>query len=131
MLSKSDVIAFVATANAERAKSFYTDILGLPLVNDGPFALEFDVNGALLRVAKLESFTPAQHTVLGWRVVDIDATVDALATCGLAFERIEGMPQDDRGVWQSPDGAKVAWFKDPDRNMLSLTELPTARTASE
>jgi len=122
MLHRSDIIAFVATANAGRAKSFYADTLGLSLVNEGPFALEFDANGTALRIAIVESVSPAQHTVLGWRVGDIDSVIDSLASNSVTFERIDGMEQDARGVWESPGGAKVAWFKDPDGNTLSLTE---------
>lgn len=122
MLNQSDVIAFVATANSDRAKTFYTDTLGLQLVADEPFALVFDANGIALRIAKVESLAPAQHTVLGWRVDDIDSIVDRLVSNGVTFERFPGMEQDGRGVWTSPRGARIAWFKDPDGNMLSLTE---------
>ena len=123
MLNQSDVIAFIATADAARAKSFYRDTLGLALVDDGPFALEFDANGTSLRIAKVEALSPAPYTVLGWRVSNIHKQVDTLRANGVHFEDFEGMPQDDRGVWQSPGGAKVAWFKDPDGNTLSLTEF--------
>ena len=121
MLNQSDVIAFIATANADRAKSFYADTLGLRLVADEPFALVFDANGTELRIARVETLAPAQHTVMGWRVDDIDAAVDGLVSNGVTFERFPGMDQDERGVWQSPGGARIAWFKDPDENTLSLT----------
>ncbi len=120
-LNQSDVIAFIATVHADRAKSFYADTLGLRLVADEPFALVFDANGTAVRIAKVESFSPAQHTVMGWRVDDIDTTVDGLVAKGVTFERFPGMDQDERGVWQSPGGTRIAWFKDPDGNTLSLT----------
>jgi len=77
----------------------------------------------MLRIQKVEQLTPAQHTVLGWGVADIHATVKGLAGKGVAFERYGFLPQDDSGVWTSPVGAKIAWFKDPDGNTLSLTQF--------
>ncbi len=120
MLTNADPIAFVATVNAEAAIAFYRDVLGLAFVSDDPFALVFDLNGTMLRIAKVESFTPAQHTVLGWQVDDIEATVRGLREKGVTFERYEQLEQDDMGIWTSP-GARIAWFKDPDGNTLSLT----------
>jgi len=124
MLSSCDIIAFVATTDAERARAFYGDTLGLRLVDDTPVALVFDAHGTMLRVAKLESLTPATHTVLGWRVADVASTVDELAATGVAFERFDGLEQDERGIWTSSAGANIAWFKDPSGNILSLTEFP-------
>ena len=124
MLSSCDIIAFVATTDAERARAFYGDTLGLRLVDDTPVALVFDAHGTMLRVAKLESLMPATHTVLGWRVADVASTVDELAATGVAFERFDGLEQDERGIWTSPAGGKIAWFKDPSGNILSLTEFP-------
>ena len=123
MLQESSVIAFAATVDPERAKSFYSNMLGLRLVDETPFALEFDAHGTMLRIQVVESLTPAQHTVLGWRVDDIATAVKELAADGVTFEQFEGLPQDELGVWNSPGGAKVAWFKDPDGNVLSLTEF--------
>ena len=120
MLTNADPIAFVATANAEAAITFYRDVLGLTFVSDDPFAVVFDLNGTMLRIAKVESLTPAQHTVLGWQVDDIEVTVRGLAEKGVLFERYEQLEQDDLGIWTSP-GTRVAWFKDPDGNTLSLT----------
>ena len=114
--------AFVATTDPERAKAFYGDTLGLPLVSDDPWALVFSAAGAVLRIQKVERHTPHPFTALGWSVPDVAADVAALASRGVRFERYEGMQQDAAGVWTSPSGAKVAWFKDPDGNVLSLTE---------
>jgi catechol 2,3-dioxygenase-like lactoylglutathione lyase family enzyme len=123
MLNSSDVIAFVATRDADGARAFYEGILGLRLMSDEPFALVFDASGTMLRIAKVQELTPARHTVLGWRVADIRATTAALAARGVVFERYDGMAQDDLGVWNAPGGAKVAWFRDPDGNTLSLTQF--------
>lgn len=122
MLGSSDVIAFVATPQPERALEFYRDTLGLTFVADDGFALTFDANGTPLRIAKVARMTPAPATVLGWRVKDIAAAVAGLAGRGVRFERYDGLDQNASGVWRSPGGGKVAWFRDPDGNVLSLTE---------
>jgi hypothetical protein len=92
-------------------------------VVDDSFALVFDAHGVMLRVARVHELTPAPYTVLGWKVADISAAVKELQIRGVAFERYEGLDQDELGIWKSPGGAKVAWFKDPDRNTLSLTQF--------
>jgi catechol 2,3-dioxygenase-like lactoylglutathione lyase family enzyme len=122
-LSESPVIAFVSTADARRALGFYRDALGLRLVSETPFALVFDVIGTMLRVTIAETVTPAPYTVLGWQVADIAATVDDLIARGLSFTRYEGIDQDARGIWTSPAGGRIAWFHDPDGNVLSLTQF--------
>jgi len=122
MLSTARIVAFVATAHPDRARHFYVETLGLPLLADEPFALVFDANGVMLRVQKVTALAPAPHTVLGWNVPDVRAAVEALAAEGVVFERFDGMPQDALAIWTSPGGASVAWFKDPDGNLLSLTQ---------
>ena len=123
MLGKQNVIAFVATKEPERAKNFYSEVLGLRLMGDTPFALEYDAGGTMLRVSKVEKMTPAPYTVLGWRVTSIRKVVADLERKGVKFERYKGLPQDDLGIWTSPGGHQVAWFKDPDGNTLSLTQF--------
>ena len=124
MLDHCHVIAFVATAAPQRAKAFYRDVLGLPLVSEDPFALVFDAHGTMLRVTIVEQHTPADHTVLGWRVPDIGAAVGTLISRGVALERYSSLSQDALAIWTAPGGARVAWFKDPDGNLLSLTQFP-------
>jgi catechol 2,3-dioxygenase-like lactoylglutathione lyase family enzyme len=121
MLASCEVVAFIATANAERARAFYAGTLGLTLVADERVALVFDAHGVTLRIAKVDAFTPQPFTVLGWRVEDIASMVENLTARGVVFERFAGMTQDDAGIWTSPDGSRVAWFKDPDGNLLSVT----------
>jgi catechol 2,3-dioxygenase-like lactoylglutathione lyase family enzyme len=123
MLASSELISFVATKNPAAALSFYEKSLGLTLINDDPFALVFEVAGAMLRVAKVQELLPAKYTVLGWKVADIRSTIADLTKRGVHFERFEGMPQDEFGVWTAPSRAKIAWFKDPDGNILSLTQF--------
>lgn len=122
MLSTSDIIAFVATTDSERARAFYEGVLGLSLLADEPSALVFDAKGVSLRIAKVRALDAAPHTVLGWRVVDISGTIEALTKKGVVLERYDGLGQDRLGIWTSPNGARVAWFKDPDGNVLSLTQ---------
>ena len=122
MLDSSDLVAFLATADAGRARQFYEGILGLPLVSDDPFALVFDAHGVELRLTKVAQPVVAPYTVLGWKVTDIASAAAALAGRGVAFERYEGLEQDAQGIWRSPGGGRVAWFKDPDGHTLSLTQ---------
>src|SRR5579859_6816987 len=117
-LASQPLVAFVATQDPARAILFYRDTLGLPLLSEDRFALVFNAHGTMLRVAMVPDFTPAKFTVLGWKVADIAAAVEQLSSAGVTFERYGGMGQDERGVWTAPSGAKVAWFKDADGNVL-------------
>src|SRR5262249_52033953 len=121
-LAKASLVGFVATARAEAARHFYESVLRLVLLEDTPFALVFDSNGTTLRIQKVQQVIPAPYTALGWAVPDIRSAVGGLAAMGVVFQRYEGLSQDAQGIWLSPSGAKVAWFRDPDGNTLSLTE---------
>lgn len=118
----SKMVAFAITTQPEEAKSFYGEKLGFRFVKDDGFALVFDANGTILRVSKLKEFTPPQYTVLGWQVEDIVAAVNGLLAKGVSFERYAGMPQDENAICTFPTGDRVAWFKDPDGNVLSLSQ---------
>lgn len=121
------IVAFVPSRDPENARSFYEGVLGLVFVSQDPFAVVLSSNGVSVRIANVstvEGFKPAPFTILGWNVDDIRARVAELTKKGVAFRRYEGMSQDDLGVWTSPGGALVAWFTDPDGNVLSLTQLP-------
>ena len=122
-MKKAKVISFVATKHPAKAREFYEKTLGLKFVSDDPFAIVFDMNGTMLRVQKVKELVPAGYTVLGWEVADISAEIEGLVKRGVKFERFDGMGQDKLGVWTSPAGGKIAWFKDPDGNILSLTEF--------
>ncbi len=125
ILGGSKLVAFAATTNPEKACAFYEGVLGLRLVADEkPFALVFDANGVMLRVTTVHELKPDAFTILGWNVDDIEETVDRLAGAGVEFNRYAGVNDGDpRGIWNSPSGARVAWFKDPDGNVLSVTEF--------
>jgi catechol 2,3-dioxygenase-like lactoylglutathione lyase family enzyme len=124
MLTNAALIAFIATTDAARSRAFYEGALGLRFVADEPFALIFDCAGTPLRVQKVPAVTPPAGTALGWVVDDMAAMMEGLAARGVTFERFPGMPQDERGVMVFGDGARVAWFKDPDGNLLSVTQTP-------
>jgi catechol 2,3-dioxygenase-like lactoylglutathione lyase family enzyme len=116
------VVTFLLTQNPDAAVSFYRDKLGFTFLRDDGFALVFDMNGVMLRIGKVQQFTPAQNTVLGWESKDIASAIDGLAKNGVVFERYPKMAQDELGVHTFPTGDKVAWFKDPDGNVLSLSQ---------
>ena len=122
MLADKKLKAFVPTIKPKEAKSFYKDVLGLNLLSQDNYALEFEVNGTLLRVAIVQELKPQAFTVLGWNVDDIVSTIKSLNDKNIFCEKYNFFEQDDLGIWTSPNGSKVAWFKDPDGNVLSLTE---------
>jgi catechol 2,3-dioxygenase-like lactoylglutathione lyase family enzyme len=119
----SPIIAFIPVMNVAGARDFYEKTLGLRLAADElPFALVFDVNGIMLRVTPVAFHVPAQQTILGWQVSDIAAAVSALTSAGVQMQRYD-FPQNEQGIWTAPNGVKVAWFKDPDGNVLSVTQF--------
>ena len=123
MLGSSDLIAFVSATSLSRARAFYEQTLGLPVVGHTDFACVFDANGTMLRVTAVSEVSRTGYTVLGWRVADIAATARGLAERGVVFLRYDGMDQDENGVWTTPGGDKIAWFADPGGNVLSLTQF--------
>jgi catechol 2,3-dioxygenase-like lactoylglutathione lyase family enzyme len=122
LLGSTNIVAFVATTDPVHARAFYEGVLGLRFVKDDDFALVFDANGIMLRIAKAPQFTAVQFTVLGWQVVEIEKIVAGLKAKGVQFERFGFFEQDALGIWTAPTGDKVAWFKDPDGNVLSVSE---------
>jgi predicted enzyme related to lactoylglutathione lyase len=124
MLRPGRLVAFVGVGDLDRAAGFYGGTLGLDLRDERPFALVADVAGTMLRITAVETPAAAPYTVLGWSVDDVGAVVDDLVDRGVAFTRYDGMGQDERGIWTAPGGARIAWFTDPDGNVLSLTQPP-------
>jgi len=122
MLNTAKIIAFVPIRDSQRSRPFYEGVLGLRFVSDDPFALVMDSNGVMVRLSKTPKFTPAGFTVMGWEVSTIEEAVAALKKNGVQFEIFPGLPQDELGIWAAPGGARVAWFKDPDGNILSVSQ---------
>jgi catechol 2,3-dioxygenase-like lactoylglutathione lyase family enzyme len=123
MLAASDVIAFVSTTDLDRGRAFYEQALGLRVVEQNHFACVIDAHGTMLRLTAAAAVATPGYTILGWQVTDIAAAVASLTGRGVIFNTYDGMDQDDTGVWITPGGDKVAWFADPDGNVLSLTEF--------
>ena len=122
MLGNKKLKAFVPTINQERAKHFYKDILGLKLLSQDNYAIEFDANGTILRVTTVRDLLPHPFTVLGWKVDNIESVIREINKKGIFCEQYDFLQQDDLGIWLAPGGTKVAWFKDADGNILSLDE---------
>lgn len=123
MLGSISIVAFVPTKDREKARAFYEGVLGLPFVKDDGFATVMDANGIMVRVGTVPAdFKPAQFTILGWQVADIEKMAAALQSKGVQFERFGFFKQDELGIWTAPNGDRVAWFKDPDGNVLSISQ---------
>ncbi|MGE0044461.1 MAG: VOC family protein [Hyphomonadaceae bacterium] len=122
MLANSTITAMVGTARPDAAKDFYKDVLGLSLQSEDNFAAVFAGKNARIRVSRVPAVVPAPYAVVAFNVESIESAIDALAAKGVAFARYPVFQQDARGIWTSPDGTKVAWFHDPDLNLLSLVE---------
>jgi catechol 2,3-dioxygenase-like lactoylglutathione lyase family enzyme len=125
MLGDFSLIAFLATTDAVRARAFYEDVLGLSFVSEDDFAVVYDAQGIELRLQKVRELTPQPHTALGWSVAGIDQVVRDIAARGGQFQRFPPLEQDAAGIWKSPSGARIAWLRDADGNLLSLTERPS------
>ena len=122
-LAHARPVTFILTRDRPAAEAFYRDVLGLPPPRDDGFAAVFDLAGATLRITHIPDFKAGAHPVLGWQVEDIESAVDALVAAGAEMTVYPGMGQDGRGIWTSPDGSgRVAFFPDPDGNVLSLTQ---------
>ena len=130
MLMTSDVIAFASTTDLVRARSFYENALGLRLVEENEYACVFDCHGTMLRVTLVPEVAHPGYTVLGWRVNAIREAVAELKSAGVVFARYDGMEQDADDVWTTPGGDHIAWFSDPDDNVLSLTQFQLQKVAS-
>lgn len=122
MLQTSKIVGFVPTRDGKTTRAFYEGLLGLRFVSEDPNALIFEANRNTIRVAKVGDFKPAQYTVLGWQVNDIEGLVSELTSRGVVFERYPFVQDKEHGIWTTPGGDKVAWFKDSDGNVLSITQ---------
>jgi catechol 2,3-dioxygenase-like lactoylglutathione lyase family enzyme len=126
MLSTSVLMGFVPTADRELAREFYVGRLKLAPVSEDQFALVMQAGASVIRIVSVGDFKPMPFTVLGWDVADVGVEVRELAAAGVVFERFPFLEQDEAGIWTAPGGSRIAWFKDPDGNMLSLAQLEGA-----
>ncbi|MGA8275147.1 MAG: VOC family protein [Thermoplasmata archaeon] len=122
MLETANLVAFLSTARPAESRRFYQEVLGLISLGEDAHTLLFDCNGTTLRIQKLKVVTPARETALGWQVSDLVREIHSLSPKGVTFVRYDGLEQDRYGIWTAPGGTMVAWFKDPDGNVLSLSE---------
>jgi catechol 2,3-dioxygenase-like lactoylglutathione lyase family enzyme len=121
MLAAGRLMGFIATRDPAKARPFYEQVLGLPLESEDQFATVFRSGSTVIRVARVEGFQPFPFTVLGWEVGDVRQCARELSGKGVKFERYEGFGQDELNIWTAPGGTRVAWFKDPDGNLLSIS----------
>jgi catechol 2,3-dioxygenase-like lactoylglutathione lyase family enzyme len=122
LLSSGKLIGFLFTTDYDRARDFFVNKLGCEFLSQDQFALVVNLSGSMIRISRIPDFTPAKGTVLGWEVKNIEAIADWLTTQGVTLERYPFIQDQERGIWTTPDGSKVAWFKDPDGNILSVSE---------
>ena len=122
MLANATITTLLGTVKAEAAKAFYQDVLGLKFLTDDSYAMVFEGKNTHIRVSRVPVVSPTQYAVLGFTVEDIEKSIDDLRAKGVIFARFGFFVQDERGIWTAPDGTKVAWFHDPDLNMLSLVQ---------
>jgi len=125
MLAHSRLQSIVWTSRVAEATTFYRDVLGLPVLAESDGALVFNVGGSDLRLSPVPATTPTEHTVLGFAVDDVDSIIALLGARGVTFERFDGFRHEENGALTSPDGARVAWFRDPDGNLLSVVQFPS------
>src|SRR5689334_2436685 len=122
MLSKNKIVGFVPIKDAKRAKTFYEKALGLKFISDDGFALVFKAGENMLRLVKVPDFEPFPFTILGWQVADIEKAAATLRKNKVKFQKYPFMEQDANAIWTAPGGARIAWFKDPDGNVLSISQ---------
>lgn len=123
-LQSARMVGFAATTDAARCRAFYEQKLGFRVTTDDGWALVLDANGQMIRIQKLKSHTPQPFTILGWNVDDLDATITRLEAADVRCELFPGVPQNERGIMDFPDGTRLAWLKDPDGNILSVAQMP-------
>jgi len=124
VLARASFVAFLPAADLSRARAFYERTLGLALLEETPYACVFDAGGTPLRITRVDEVIAAPYTVAGWEVADVTAAVADLAAHHVSVRRYDGLEQDDDGIWEAPSGTRVAWFADPDGNVLSLSQPP-------
>ena len=124
MLGNAPITAFLGSTDLKRAREFFEGTLGLKVESLDDFALVLATPSGPIRVTQVQAAAKAPYTVLGWDVPDIEGTVRELSARGVSFNRYPGMDQDGLGIWRAPSGSRIAWFADPDQNVLSVAQPP-------
>jgi catechol 2,3-dioxygenase-like lactoylglutathione lyase family enzyme len=122
MLADMNMIGFLLTKDYEKARAFYEGTLGFEFVSLDQFALVMQAGKSMIRIVKVPTFTALPSTVLGWQVDDVEKIIDWLVRRGVVFDKYPFVQDKERGIWTAPGGSKIAWFKDPDGNVLSVSE---------
>jgi catechol 2,3-dioxygenase-like lactoylglutathione lyase family enzyme len=122
MLTAGKLIGFLTTTDYEKARDFYEGKLGFEFLSQDQFALAMRAGVNMIRISKAETFKPAQGTVVGWEVDDVHAAVVWLKGRGVNTEKYPFVADKELGIWAAPSGDRVAWFKDPDGNVLSISQ---------
>jgi catechol 2,3-dioxygenase-like lactoylglutathione lyase family enzyme len=125
MLDSGKIVGFISTKDYDKARAFYEDKLGFEFVSLDQHALVMSVGGHRLRISKAPNFTPLHGTILGWEVQGIEAVATWLTERGIILEKYPFVQDRELGIWTTPTGDKVAWFKDPDGNILSISQHPS------
>lgn len=125
LFDRGTPVAFVYTSDVERSIAWYRDVLGAAVREHDDYGAYLTGGAGLLRITALPALTPSEHPVVGWEVTDLAAWADALESHGVRFTSYDGMGQDERGIWTGPDGSRLAWFADPDGNVLMLSQRGT------
>ena len=122
MLAPAKMVGFVPTSDYERARAFYEGKLGFQFVSLDQYALVMKVGGHTVRISKIPDFTPRQGTILGWEVENIESAATWPRDRGVTLEKYPFVQDRELGIWTTSTGEKVAWFKDPDGNILSVSQ---------
>jgi catechol 2,3-dioxygenase-like lactoylglutathione lyase family enzyme len=122
MLASGKMVGFIPTKDYDKARAFYEGRLGFEFVSLDQFALVMNVGGHMIRIAKVPNFAPLQGTILGWQVENIESVATWLRDHGVPPEKYPFAQDQNLGIWTTPDGSKVAWFKDPHGNILSISQ---------
>jgi len=122
MLESGNMVGFIVTTDYEAARAFYESKLGLQFVSLDQYALVMNTGKNMIRIVKVKDFTPARYTVLGWEVDNIEAIVVWLREQGVDLEDYPFIQDRELLIWTAPTGDKIAWLKDPDGNVLSVSQ---------
>jgi len=124
MLASAKMVGFVPTKDYDKARAFYEGQLQFEFISLDQFALAVRAGEHMIRISKMPNFTPLQGTILGWEVENIESVATWLKSRGVALEKYPFIQDQERGIWTAPGGTKVAWFKDPDGNVLGVSQHP-------